>query len=62
MPEEKRVFEFEALGVPSLHYKQVREDEGELLRTASIRVRKQKTTFSREVILRLVEWLEKKSA
>lgn len=60
MPEEKRTFESETLPVSSLHFKRVREDEGELRRTASGRLAKRKTAFSREVILRLIEWLEKR--
>jgi hypothetical protein len=60
MPEEKRTFESEMLPVSSLHFKRAREAEGELGRKASTRLAKRKTVFSREVILRLIEWLEKR--
>ncbi len=60
MSKEKRTFESDALSLYPLHIKSKSEVEEDDSGEVRYRSSKKDQTFTREVVLRLIEWLEQK--
>lgn len=59
MPDEKRNFEAQALKIKSIQPQtKVKADSG-LSRKSNARLENPRFSYSRDVILRLIDWLEK---
>jgi hypothetical protein len=59
MSENERRFETDVFSVNSLHLQPAADDKDENIRRASLLRSKEERIYSKEVILRLIEWLER---
>lgn len=59
MPEDTRRFETDVFSVNSLQLQPAVDDKDENIGQASLLRSKEERSYSKEVILRLIEWLER---
>jgi hypothetical protein len=59
MPEDKRSFEVQTVNIQSVHPREKMNRESGSIKKQSHKSKIQRTTFSRDIILRLIDWLEK---
>jgi hypothetical protein len=59
MPDDKRTFESQTLNIKSVHPRGKVNKESGITKKKTNKLNDQRISFSKDIILRLIDWLEK---
>ena len=59
MPDDKRTFETQTLNIQSIHPRGKLNKESRLTKKRTNKLNDQRASFSKDIILRLIDWFEK---